>query len=282
MHKVHWAAAAAITLLLIPSKFAWSLAFHADLSPIHVTALPGDVVNASYTLGLAKTERKTHFKVRVEDVYKDEDGTPRFGGNLHLAHSCAAWVQVNPAEATVEPGDDLVVRLTLAVPTEAKPGGYWCVLTVDEMPDPNAILPGATSGVHMLASISTNIFIDIAPLDKQARILSVNFTKDQASIRIANTGNCYLDESGRIEFVKPGTDTVVATAKISRRFIFCEPINTALIKVDLPATHSLPSGRYLVRLIFDIGLDHYIGAQKEMDIDRGGDANNQGSGASSK
>ena len=44
------------------------------------------------------------------------------------------------------------------------------------------------------------------------------------------------------------------------------PVNTRIFTADLPDVKTLPPGRYLVRAILDIGLDHYIGVQKELDV----------------
>ena len=45
-------------------------------------------------------------------------------------------------------------------------------------------------------------------------------------------------------------------------------VSTAVLAARLPDAAALPSGRYLVRVVLDIGLDHYIGVQREMEIRR--------------
>ncbi|MDR3708854.1 MAG: hypothetical protein P4L33_11160 [Capsulimonadaceae bacterium] len=286
MKRAVWAALTAVTLLILPGKFAGALTFRAALTPIHVTAQPGDVVNSTYFMTVIKAEHPTHFRVHAEDYYKNEDGSGNYLSPGHISHSCANWIQLNPGEATINVGEMLKVRMTIAVPTGAKPGGYWCVMTIDEVPDPDAVASqqqqGRSIGVRSLTSISVNVYVDILPLDKEARIMSVQIGGDQAVLRVADTGNCELTATGRIEFAKPGDDKSIAIAPIQKTSIFCEPVNTTSIKVDLPTTDVLPSGRYLVRVVLDIGLDHYIGAQKEMEIDRVPETNNTGAGTSPK
>jgi hypothetical protein len=47
-----------------------------------------------------------------------------------------------------------------------------------------------------------------------------------------------------------------------------EPFNSTTLSVPLRDKQILPSGRYLVRAILDIGADYYLGAQKEMLVSR--------------
>lgn len=267
-------------VLFVPGKFAWSLTFTADLTPIRVVAAPGDVINERYTLTLGANERKTHFRIHAEDFYKAEDGSPIYTEPGHNSRSCANWIQINPVETTVNPGAKLDAKLSIVVPVGTKPGGYWCALTIDEMPDPTEPMPKGT-GVRMYTSISIAVAVEIPPIERQARILSLQLSGPKAILRLADTGDCPILAQGRIEFLKSGADKPVATVPLPRRIIFCEPVNTALVTANLPDTQSLPSGHYLVRVLIDIGLDHYVGAQKEMDVDRDPDTKVTGSGAGS-
>jgi hypothetical protein len=66
--------------------------------------------------------------------------------------------------------------------------------------------------------------------------------------------------------VAPESAEPIATMVIPRRTIVPEPVSSAILSASLPAAAVLPSGRYLVRFILDIGVDHYIGVQKELEI----------------
>jgi hypothetical protein len=161
----------------------------------------------------------------------------------------------------------LRARITIRVPADAKPGGYWAALTVDEVPDPLRAQPEGV-GITFLTSISVGIFVYITPLDRQARILKVSILPDTASITLRNDGDCPLGVEGQFEFYRKDGHEPVATVAIPRTTVLPEPINTGLITVTLPDANALPSGRYLVKAKLDIGTDNYIGVQKEMDITR--------------
>jgi uncharacterized membrane protein len=170
-------------------------------------------------------------------------------------------------EATIAGGDVLQVRLTVSVPSDAQPGGYWCAISVDEMLDPLAVMPDGV-GVKFLASVSTGIYVFIDPVERGADVLDITVDGKSATAKVENTGNTPASVEGRFEFVRPGETRPAAVVTLPRNMLLTEPVRTAAYSVDLPDTTQLPSGRYTVRLILDIGLDHYIGLQRTLDIVR--------------
>ena len=55
---------------------------------------------------------------------------------------------------------------------------------------------------------------------------------------------------------------------VPRGGVFPEPIRTRALYAPLPNAQSLPSGRYRMRVVMGVGLDHYVGVEKEMDLKR--------------
>lgn len=268
MNRLTRICAAAAFALAMGAPGAQAITFRFATEPIKVYVNPGQVVNRTFWLTLAKEEKETRFKAYTQDWWRSEDGQKSVYADAgKLAHSCANWVKLNPVESSVKGGETLNMRVSIAVPEDAKPGGYWCVLTVDEIPDPLAEKP-AGIGVRFAASISLGIFVYVAPLDQRARITEVKVLPDRVEVALRNEGNCPLNVEGRFEFLPPGGKEPKAVVKLSRGILLPEPINTAVYNSKLPAADVLPSGRYLVRTILDIGLDHFIGAQKEMDVVR--------------
>ena len=47
---------------------------------------------------------------------------------------------------------------TVTIPKDAKTGGYWCALIVDEVMDPLRVRPEGV-GVRFLASLSIGVFV---------------------------------------------------------------------------------------------------------------------------
>ena len=59
-----------------------------------------------------------------------------------------------------------------------------------------------------------------------------------------------------------------AVVTLARSVLLTEPFVTGAFSAKLPDAALLPSGRYIVRAIVDFGVDHYIGTQREMNIER--------------
>jgi hypothetical protein len=266
MHTLH-AVLLAAALVLTAQATALAITFTATLGSIRITARPGQVVTREFRLTLDADQPKTRFNSHMQDWWRNEDGTQTFYRDPGtLAHSCGRWVTLNPVEVEVQPGGTLFTRLTVSVSSEAQPGGYWCVLTVDELPDPLAVQEGV--GVRFLASISIGVFVNVGDIQRAAEIIGVDVIGDTAVVKVRNDGNTPLSIEGRFEFVKPGQSEPTAVINLARNTLLTEPVLTGLFSASLPEPSSLPSGRYMVRAIVDYGVDHYIGTQREMTINR--------------
>lgn len=244
-----------------------AVTFNATLTSIKIVARPGQVFTREFRLALDANQQKTRFHAHMQDWWRSEDGKESFYRDPGtLAHSCGPWVTLNPVETEVLPGATMITRLTVTVSAEAKAGGYWCVLTVDELPDPFASTDGV--GVRFLSSVSTGLFVYVGDVQRAAEITAVAIVGDAAVVTLRNDGNTPLAVEGRFEFVKPGAVEPTAVIALARHTLLTEPILTGAFAAALPDPAILPSGRYVVRAIIDYGLDHYIGTQKEMDIER--------------
>jgi hypothetical protein len=243
------------------------LTFNATLGSIRVQARPGDVYTRQFQLSLDVRQPRAYFRAHFEDWWRSENGRESFyapPGTLH--HSCASWATANPVESAVGPGDTMVVRFTIVVPREVVTGGYWCALTVDQVADPETAHAGV--GVQFLASISTGIFVDVGSVTRAADITDVRVDADRAVVSMRNVGNTPVPVDGRVEFLTRGGDPPAAIVTIPRGTLLPERVTTGLFDAPLPPADVLPAGRYLVRAVMDIGLDHYIGAEREIAITR--------------
>ncbi len=261
------AVAVAAACFSLSSEPARALKFDASLAPIKVEGSPGQVASRNFRLTLAKDEQRTQFKVHVEDWWRSEDGRESFykpPGTI--PQSCAPWIKLNPVEAAINAGETLDVRLSISIPKDAKPGGYWCALTTDEVLDPLKVNPEGV-GVRFLASLSIGVFVNVGPVNRSAKIIDVQMG-EEASVKLRNEGNCPLRVEGRFEFIPVGQTKPVARIDFPQTTALYAPINITTLRAHLPDSKTLPSGKYLVRAILDIGLDHYLGVQKEMVITR--------------
>ena len=247
---------------------AHAISFHFSPASINIEARPGQIINQTLTLTLANDAKPTHFKARVEDWWRSADNLRTFYAAAGtISRSCGRWCSVNPVETAVKPGETLVVKVSLRVPDDAKPGGYWAALTVDEVTDP--MLPKPT-GVAMIfrASLSVGIYVEIPTATRAAHIVEIRISGQHATVVLSNDGNIPLRVTGTFEFYKVGEEQPVASVTFGGDPVLPEPINTCAFDASLPDAQVLPSGRYKVRAIVDLDLDHLLGAEKELDIVR--------------
>jgi hypothetical protein len=255
-------------LVLVGHSRSAALSFTATLTSIKINARPGDVQTREFRLTLDKDQLKTRFKAHMQDWWRSEDGTLSFYEDPgKLTRSCGRWVALSPVEVEVMPGETMTTRLTVTVPSELTAGGYWCVLTVDELPDPLAVSEGV--GIRFMASVSVGVFVYVGEQQRAAEITAVEVLNDSAVVKLRNDGNTPLAIEGRFEFIKPGATEPTAVVPLTRSLLLTQPILTGAFSARLPDPASLPSGRYLVRAIIDYGVDHYIGTQRELNVKRG-------------
>ena len=266
MHKYRVVLVACALILAASSPVA-AVSFTATLTSIKISARPGEVQTREFRLTLNRDQVKTRFTAHMQDWWKSEDGNQSFYAEPGtLTRSCGQWVTLNPVEVDVLPGETMITRLTVKVPSELGPGGYWCVLTVDELPDPLAVSEGV--GIRFMASVSVGVFVYVGDQHRAAEITAVDVLNDSAVVKLRNDGNTPLGIEGRFEFIRPGATAPAAVVTLVRGTLLTQPILTGLFSVKLPDAALLPSGRYVVRAIIDYGVDHYIGTQREIIIER--------------
>lgn len=261
---------ATAALALLGAHAASAVQFTSSFSSIKIDARPGQVVTRAFQMHLTKESEGARFRAKTEDWWASEDGKQSFyrpPGTVE--RSCAPWVTLNPVEISVEPGGTLEVRVTTAVPADALGGGYWCVLTVDQIPDPMDQPTGVA--MRFLASVSVGIFVSVPPVQRAARIEQVEVGPEVATVKVRNAGNAPVAVEGRFEFLPVGAGgEPVAVVPLPRTTLLLDPAPTRRIAAQLPDAATLPPGRYVVRVVLDVGLDHYLGAQKEMEVRRDG------------
>jgi hypothetical protein len=254
-------------LALLAPEPAAAITFQTTLSPIRLYGQPGQTLTNQYQLTLDKGQPTTQFRVTIEDWWRSLDGRQSFYVTAgSLPRSCGSWVTVNPAESRVAGGEKLSVRVSVSVPPTAQPGGYWCALTIEEVGDPLAMPTDV--GVKFLASVSTSIYVYLDPVQRDVRIEGIEQAGSEVVVSVRNQGNTPVPVEGRFEFLRPGETDVVATAPLDRNVLLMDPMPAGRFGAALPAPEILPAGRYVVRVVLDIGLDHFIGAQRDLVVAR--------------
>lgn len=263
-----------ILLGLLPTC-ASALNLHFYPMSISAQAKPGQVINRTFSLTVTPDSTAARFKVRVEDWWRSADNSKTFYAPAGtLSRSCGLWCSVNPVESSLEPGKTLTVKVSIRVPHDVQPGGYWAALTVDQVPDPLTSRPEGV-GMAFKGSVSVGIFVEVPTITKSAKITGVKVTGDRVKVTLRNDGNTPLKVSPTFEFYSPGQDKAVASVKLGAEALLTDDYSTCEYSAALPTQKDLPRRRYKVRVIVDAGLEYLMGAENELDIIR---ADSSGSG----
>lgn len=247
---------------------AHAMSLHFWPANLSVQARPGQLVNQTFNLTLSKESKPTRFQAHVEDWWRSPDNSQTYYAPPGtVSRSCGPWCSINPVESSVNPGATMSIRVTIRVPDDVKPGGYWSALTVDQIPDPLAPkLKGV--GMALRGSVSVGIFVEIPEIKKAARITEVKVTGERAAVTLRNDGNTPLRVNATFEFYKLEQGKPISTVKLGGEPLLPDRYGTCQFSTALPSEEDLPSGRYKVRVIVDAGLDYLIGAENEVDIAR--------------
>ncbi len=84
-------------------------------------------------------------QVSLQDWQLERQGELRFSRPGTHPRSLARWLELNPTDFQLQPGQWGEIRYTLTVPTSAAPGSYWTALLVDGQ----AVKPGTVTPKRM-------------------------------------------------------------------------------------------------------------------------------------
>lgn len=212
--------------------------------------------------------RNTSSQPQVARIYQTDyrflaDGRTFFEQPGTVPRSNAAWVQFNPSQLTLAPGEEAAVAYQVAVPAGVR-GSYWSVLMVETaQPEPVrtaqrgvAITPGIRYAVQLATHVGQaerRIALEGARLTGQAgsRVLEVD---------ISNTG----EQADRLELRVDLFDADGAPAgrlSSSRGLVY--PGTSLHQRFELPA---LPAGTYRALLVVDTGSDDVFGAEYTLNL----------------
>ena len=78
--------------------------------------------------------KPTRVKVSLQDWQMNRKGEVSFARAGSTPGSLSSWMEINPTDFRVEPGETKEIRYTLTIPAGARTGGYRGALIVEGMP----------------------------------------------------------------------------------------------------------------------------------------------------
>jgi hypothetical protein len=239
-------------------------AVRADALSFNVTPMISDLTVAAGTsqTGLITVRDSAEagsatlrLKVSMEDWTLDELGKPSFTASGTSTDSCAPWIQINPVELSVNPGQPEIVRYTVTVPATAQ-GSYHCIVFFTSAP-----LPSATMGssVRVSGCIGNTVYVQVGPPVRRAKITALTITPKTVTITVQNTGSSYLRLAGEVKIASGSESNVVQQINIPRAVVL--PGNNSKRVITINTSSDLGTGSYVVTAVLDYGGDVLLGAR---------------------
>ena len=174
---------------------------------LNLTGDPGQVINAKINIrDVSQTDLIVTSEIN-DFVASGEDGTPKIvlDNSTESAFSIRSWIQPLD-QLTLKPKQVQSIPVTIFIPTDASPGGYYGIVRFTGIPTG---VDG--SGVALNASLGTLIFVRVNGDAKEEVTIDdfyansggneypiFEFKPLTLSVRIKNTGNIYEQPTGLV------------------------------------------------------------------------------------
>ena len=249
-------------LVIVPGgvAFADPLSFLVQPMTIEMDAQPGTeqtgVITVSQDAAPAPPGTEgTPLRLRVyaADWTLDRSGTPQFLKAGTTPGSCSQWLQINPIELVVQPGQTYQVRYVLKTPVSAL-GSYHSIVMFETAPAP------MQAGGHVVAvngRIGVALYAQVGPQVKRARITGFAVSPKRTTLTVENTGNSHVRLKGVLQF-KDADGRVVQQAPLPGGVVLPGKDHVRDLTMDTP---HVPDGHYLVTALLDYGGGALVGAR---------------------
>jgi P pilus assembly chaperone PapD len=258
-----------ILLIFAITTFAPALLFSAGLSvtvsPIRVEHLVNQGEDGTDTISVTNDgTASTRLQVSIEDWTMTKDGNPVFTKEGNNPYSCSAWIQINPTDFRIEPGQTTEVRYTVTVPEGIEDCGYRAAIIFETVPE--VTVGEKSKGVSLRGRIATILYemVGKPELKCHANSLKANIKKDGADFILAlqNTGRAHIRTKGSIT-IKDSNGENVFNLEVPDVPVLPESERNITVNYD----KVIPKGKYTATAIVDVGRKELIGAETAFEIE---------------
>jgi hypothetical protein len=181
---------------------------------------------------------------------------------------CGKWIQINPVEFALPPGQTQLVRYTMSVPAAAPVGGYHCAISFDMLPPPRAKID-SPMGVINLIRMLTAIYATVGAPEVEARIQRLELSRKAGKgekgweivTEFENPGNTHYRVDGMVELTSE-EGRVIGKFDYSNFPVL--PKTPRVARFDVPG--ELPPGLYRLHAIVDVGTKERLAAETKITV----------------
>jgi P pilus assembly chaperone PapD len=209
----------------------------------------------------------TRVSVREEDWTMDRKGNVGFSKAGGDPGSCAGWLQLNPADFRIDPGQTRQIRYSLTVPAETKEGGYRAAIAFDGMPLTEE--GSAKKQMGLRGRIAVMVYATVGNPEIRAQFEDFKVTAGNKEISFKLT----LGNQGDVHFrIKKSWITIKDSKgeEVGRVEVPNVPVlpgatrELEFNKEDL----ALPKGTYLAEAVLDVGKEDFLGRKNSFTVGR--------------
>jgi len=210
--------------------------------------------------------KATRVKVYTEDWEMDPKGEVTYARAGKGPYSCAPWIQLNPTDIRLEPGQTRQIRYTLTVPNVARDGGYRAVIVFEGMPLAEAGPAQKRVAVH--GRIGVVLYETVGRPEIKAQFKDFQVVPEKKGLAfkltLVNQGNVHFRVKKSWITLKNSQGAEVAKVEIPDIPVLPGATRELVFSKDL----SLPKGAYLAEAVLDVGRRDFLGHKQSFTIGR--------------
>lgn len=205
-------------------------------------------------------------KVYIEDWEMDRKGEVNYVRAGKGPNSCAAWIQLNPTDFRVEPGQTRQIRYTLTVPGGTKEGGYRAAIVFESMPLAQGGPPQKRVAVHGRIGVVLYETVGKPDIKGQFEDFQVGPEKKGVAFKLtlANKGNFHFRVKKSWITLKNSQGAEVAKVEVPDIPV----LPGATRDLEFSKELALPRGTYQAEAVLDIGRRDFLGRKQSFTIGR--------------
>ena len=200
-------------------------------------------------------DRVLRARVVVSDWYLERDGTPVFVKRGRIAaFSMSDWIEVNPAELTLRPGETRTIRYTVDVPANTADGGYRTANLIESLPDLDSQRQALTAYIN--ARIGVIVYGRVGAAAPAVEIARQQLLEDPSTpgwkavhLTLRNTGVVHFRYQGDSQLLD-ATGAVLATVSVPESVVLPQSERDVVVKFE----PRLPASALSVVTRLDVGL----------------------------
>jgi P pilus assembly chaperone PapD len=210
--------------------------------------------------------KATRVKVYGEDWEMDPKGEVTYTRAGKGPYSCALWLQINPTDFRVEPGQTRQVRYTLTVPNGTRDGGYRAVIVFEGMPLAEAGPPQKRVAVHGRIGVVLYETAGQPQIKAQFKDFQVVPEKKGTTFKLTlvNQGNVHFRVKKSWITLKNSQGAEAAKVEVPDIPV----LPGATRELEFSKELSLPKGSYMAEAVLDVGRRDFLGRKQTFTIGR--------------